>query len=260
MYRRNAFTLVELLVVIGIIAVLIAILLPVLDRAREQARIVRCASNERQIYAAMIMYAQQNSGALPIPGLASDPLFPFAMIRMDDIGIYNYEQGALWPYIPGGRSSRQQLFLCPSDGPDRFVGMGPEGAQPDPRFPRNFSYSFNSYLAGQRNAPVMTADRGMIPGWSGIKLTRILHPDHKLLVVEARNPRGAYEFIVFGNPDPATQMAHPIADSLSDRHLGRANQCFADGHVELFDGSQLTTLPAGASYTTLDPMDVRYVP
>src|SRR5579859_4250663 len=119
MRRRKAFTLVELLVVIGIIAVLIAILLPVLQRAREQARIVTCASNERQIYAAMLMYAQQNSGILPVPA-DSPPYFPFLLVYMDDMGVYSYTRGALWQYIAGGPDVRQRLFLCPSDGPERF--------------------------------------------------------------------------------------------------------------------------------------------
>src|SRR2546429_208488 len=63
---NRAFTLVELLVVIGIIAVLISVLLPALGRAREHANSAACLSNLRQIGMAAFMYAQQNKGQLPL--------------------------------------------------------------------------------------------------------------------------------------------------------------------------------------------------
>src|SRR5262245_26135388 len=71
--NRRAFSLVELLVVIGVVAVLIGLLLPAIAGARQSAQQLLCASNLRQWASAMILYADQHKGWLPRRGQGAQP-------------------------------------------------------------------------------------------------------------------------------------------------------------------------------------------
>jgi len=106
--RRRAFTLVELLVVIGIIALLIAILMPALSRAREQTQRVSCMSNMRQLGLAMMMYVGDNKGTFPfaaVSPLPEDWIYWHAGRNRDEAPLVKYH---------GGRYN-EKLYRCPSD-------------------------------------------------------------------------------------------------------------------------------------------------
>ncbi len=102
MNRKTAFTLVELLVVVGIIAVLIAMLMPALAKARYEATVVSCASNERQYVAAIYMYAADNKGYLP--------RFDFGPTGLNVIDVGNQYYDVLY----NSYGVPFQTFFCPA--------------------------------------------------------------------------------------------------------------------------------------------------
>lgn len=128
MYRRSlrAFTLVELLVVIGIIALLIAVLMPALSAARKSAMRVKCLSNMRQLAVAQCAYAASNKNALVIAG--------------DGLETQGSWLGLLQPYTRVVLTRR-----CPMDNSPFFDD--PFDATANPPIYRTTSYAINNFVS-----------------------------------------------------------------------------------------------------------------
>src|SRR5687768_743089 len=95
--QSRAFTLVELLVVIGIIAILISVLLPVLGSARRSAANVKCLSNLKNLHNALLMYAGDYKNATPVA--RQDPYDPVSRIAVTTTGQTRYWVDMLYPYV-----------------------------------------------------------------------------------------------------------------------------------------------------------------
>jgi prepilin-type processing-associated H-X9-DG protein len=133
--KCGAFTLVELLVATGIIAMLGAMLLPALAKAKEKAQHASCITNQKQLMMAHLMYAGDNNGCLALPNfnMATDPasVTPgwLYMPNQYQIGslFIGPQRGAYWPYLYHGPEvpvigtnipSSWRVFICPLDKRD----------------------------------------------------------------------------------------------------------------------------------------------
>lgn len=199
MNRCGGFTLIELLVVIAIIAILAAMLLPALAKAKVKARSVSCISNLRQIGLAMNMYAEDANGYLP--GTAHSSL--------SNSWIFS-----LSPYV----ANTDKIRICPADKKreERLANRGT-------------SYMMNEYTS----TPALDPFGDPIPGeptWN--KLSSIKRPTDTMLVFEISDRQGT------GTGQDHTHSRNwlngwssVLDDIQPDRHGATANYLFADWHV-----------------------------
>ena len=202
---RAAFTLVELLVVIGIIVLLISILLPALKYAWESARAVRCESNLRNICQAMAAYAVENKGSIPAAPASATDYFPGpkALIYYFDKtkrGMIEFDNGVVMKYVSPSVPIRQKIFLCPS------------ADLPTP----NYNYLLNDLLVG-------TAGK--------MRFTQIKHPSQKILLFEQDGPDDGHFRLGLHSGDGD----HPATRHFRKGTNGKGNYGFADSHVETLD-------------------------
>ncbi|MFQ5489818.1 MAG: prepilin-type N-terminal cleavage/methylation domain-containing protein [Phycisphaerae bacterium] len=220
----SGFTLVELLVVVSILALLVAMLLPSLSGARDQAKAAVCASGIRQIALANTMYAGDHRQRY-CPGaadLATTNLHRWHGTRDQPGQPFRAAGGPLVPYL----GSEQGIRVCPS------LRIGGSDADPA-HFERNCGgYGYNQAFLGRVLDPVGFGFFKLVTDRLGAMADRVRRPGQTVMFADAAFAGAKLIEYSFAEPRRFPQFGGRPDPSIHFRHRGGANVAWCDGHVD----------------------------
>ncbi len=231
---RSGFTLIELLVVIAIIAILAAILFPVFQKVRENARKASCLSNEKQLGLAFVQYQQDADEAFP-PGNPNG--CTNANVASSCFGYGGGWAGEIYTYVKS-----TGVFKCPDDSTSATAPAVPVSYGYNCQLgTRNSPGSVAASTLAQLNAPASTLLLGEVQGATA----NVTGPDYSSAEIVLANGLGGV-----GNPIPsgvnvtgvvpyATYTSQPV-------HTDGANWVACDGHAKYLRPNSVSGGPYGA--------------
>ncbi len=214
---RDGFTLVELLVVLGVMAVLMGALLPGMGRAREQAKAAACRSNLRQVVLANAMYAQ-DSGGVYAPGAADfiGNLQRWHGTRTKAEEPFDSSRGPFVDYLGPDRAVR----ACPAFVPD---AKGFESG--------NGGYGYNNAYIGVQTIVDAAGRAQVVSDLAGARVHQVKRPADTLMFTDAAFVDGRLIEYSFAEPRFFPQFGSRADPSIHFRHIRTSNVAWCDGHV-----------------------------